>query len=156
MSERVAKRWPGALELARQLAVVVDLAVLDDGRRAVLVRDRLVAGVEVDDREPPRREPDAAVDERALGVRPAVRERRRHRGEPIAVDAAPSRDDSADPAHAPSLSPCPTPSGVSESGCGRIVTLFCKGHLALDLARADDDGGWRVAQPHPGWGFGTA
>ena len=34
---------PRALELACQLAVVVDLAVLDDGARAVLVRDRLVA-----------------------------------------------------------------------------------------------------------------
>ena len=38
-----AEPVPGALELAAQLGVVVDLAVLDDGARAVLVRDRLVA-----------------------------------------------------------------------------------------------------------------
>ena len=55
---------PGALELVPQLAVVVDLAVLDDGDPAVLVGDRLVAGREVDDREPPGREPDRAFDER--------------------------------------------------------------------------------------------
>ena len=48
-----AQRVPGALERVVQLGVVVDLAVLDDGARAVLVRDRLVAAREVDDREPP-------------------------------------------------------------------------------------------------------
>ena len=57
----VAHPVAGALELAAQLGVVVDLAVLDDGARPVLVRDRLVARLEVDDREPPRREPDAAL-----------------------------------------------------------------------------------------------
>ena len=66
----------GARELAGQLAVVVDLAVLDDRRGAVLVRDRLIARLEVDDREPPRREARSAVHEHALGVRPAVHERR--------------------------------------------------------------------------------
>ena len=76
----------GALELAVQLGEVVDLAVLDDRAGPVLVRDRLVAAREVDDREPPRREADAALDERALRVGPAVDERRRHRGEPLAVD----------------------------------------------------------------------
>ena len=42
---------PLRLELGAQLAVVVDLAVLDDLQAPVLVRERLVAGVEVDDRE---------------------------------------------------------------------------------------------------------
>ena len=40
-----------ALQLGPQLAVIVDLAVLDDDDAAVLVGERLVAAVEVDDRE---------------------------------------------------------------------------------------------------------
>ena len=46
-------------ELAPQLAVVVDLAVEDDPDRAVLVGDRLLAGLEVDDGQPAHAEPDA-------------------------------------------------------------------------------------------------
>ena len=38
-----AELVPGALELAAELRVVVDLAVLDDDAASVLVRDRLVA-----------------------------------------------------------------------------------------------------------------
>src|SRR5207245_1428893 len=45
-----AEAMAGALELTPQLPVVVDLAVLDDGDAAVLVGDRLVARLEVDDR----------------------------------------------------------------------------------------------------------
>jgi hypothetical protein len=90
----------GPLELPAQLREVVDLAVLDDGAGAVLVRDWLVAAREVDDREPPRSEPDAALDERAVRVGPAVDERGRHRREPLPVDRAPRRGDPADPAHA--------------------------------------------------------
>src|SRR5207247_2599339 len=56
-----AKTVTGALELGAQLPVVVDLAVLDDVDAAVLVRDRLVARLEVDDREPPRRQTGRAV-----------------------------------------------------------------------------------------------
>ena len=54
---------PGPLEVMPELAVVVELAVLDDLDAAVLVADRLVTGLEVDDRETPRGEADAAVDE---------------------------------------------------------------------------------------------
>jgi len=43
-----------AFELRAWLSVVVDLSVLDDGDAAVLVRDRLVATREVDDRQPSR------------------------------------------------------------------------------------------------------
>ena len=49
---------PRSLELHAKLAVVVDLAVLNDGDPMRLVRDRLIAGGEVDDREAPRCEPD--------------------------------------------------------------------------------------------------
>ena len=151
VSECVAKRWPARSSSRRQLAVVVDLAVLDDGRAAVLVRDRLVARVEVDDREPSRREPDAAVDERAFRVGAAMPERRRHRREAVAVDPAPGRDDPADPAHAPSLSPAPACSGQLPTG--RLWTN-CHAFVAKDIlrrpaARGDDSGGWRVEGTSP-------
>ena len=88
-----------ALELAAQLQVVVDLAVLHDDDGAVLVGDRLVAAGQVDDRKPPCGEPDAALDMRALGVRPAVLERRRHAREPLRVHGSARGGDSADAAH---------------------------------------------------------
>ena len=72
-----AEGVPGALELVAQLGVVVDLAVLDDDDAAVLVRDRLVAAGEVDDREAPRAERDLAVDVLAGAVGAAVDELRR-------------------------------------------------------------------------------
>ncbi len=53
----------GPLEVVPELAVVVELAVLDDLDAAVLVADWLVAGLEVDDRETARGEADTAVDE---------------------------------------------------------------------------------------------
>jgi hypothetical protein len=77
-----------ALEPVAQLGVVVDLAVLDDVDRLVLVRERLVAGVEVDDRESPRGQSDRAVDERAVRVRPPVDERRAHPRERLGVGPA--------------------------------------------------------------------
>ena len=99
-----AEVMPGALELAAQLAVVVDLAVLDDVQGAVLVRDRLVARLEVDDREAPRGEGDVAVAElseavRARGERASAlicRDAIRHGG-------AVRRRDSADPTHGGSV-----------------------------------------------------
>ena len=69
---RVALRAEGMAlvdELGTQLAVVVDLAVLHDGDRAVLVRQRLVARLQVDDRQAPRGEPGPVVDEHAVAVR---------------------------------------------------------------------------------------
>ena len=56
----VSNRWPFASSSRAQLAVVVDLAVEDDPDRAVLVRERLLAGDEVGDREPAVAEPAAA------------------------------------------------------------------------------------------------
>src|SRR5213078_1534557 len=95
-----AEAMAGAHELARELAVVVDLPVLYDDDGAVLVRDRLVALCEVDDRETPCGEPDRVVHEGAVRVRPAVHERRAHRGEPVGIDGAAGGSNSADPAHA--------------------------------------------------------
>jgi len=80
-----------ALELAPQLRVVVDLAVLDDDARTVLARDRLVAAGEVDDRETSRCERDRAVRVLAAAIRAAVRERRAHRRQPVEVGRSGSR-----------------------------------------------------------------
>jgi hypothetical protein len=90
-----------ALELASQLAVVVDLAVLDDMKRSVLVRDRLVAGLEVNDRQATGCKRGAVLDERPVAVGASVDERGAHGGQPRRVDRAVGGDDPADPAHGP-------------------------------------------------------
>ena len=90
----------GPLEAVPNLGVVVDLAVLDDLDAAVLVADRLVATVEIDDREPPRGDRRRPLRERAGAVGSAVDERRVHRGNGSGVDGLTGeRDDPADPAH---------------------------------------------------------
>ena len=89
----------GALELAAKLRVVVDLAVLDDDAASVLVRDRLVAVREIDDREAPRREGDAAGKVLSGAVRAAVDEQIAHRTQRLDVRGAVRRRDPADPAH---------------------------------------------------------
>jgi hypothetical protein len=60
---RRAESVPAPFEHRPQLEVVVDLAVLDDLDRAVLVSDRLVTARDVDDGEPARAERDRAVHE---------------------------------------------------------------------------------------------
>ena len=59
-------------QLAADLGEVVDLAVEDDLHRSVLVADRLVAGRQIDDAQPPVAEPDGAVEIVAAGIGPAV------------------------------------------------------------------------------------
>ena len=61
-----------AHELRRELPIVVDLAVVDDGDRAVLVVDRLLAAGDVDDGEPPHREADAGLEVKAVAIGPAM------------------------------------------------------------------------------------
>ncbi len=73
-----AEAVPARLELAAQLAVVVDLAVVHEPQRAVVARERLHRRVaQVDDREPAEAERDALVVERAVAVGAAVVERAR-------------------------------------------------------------------------------
>src|SRR6266542_3729929 len=74
------------LDLSPELAVVVDLTVLDDVNRAILVRDRLIASGEIDDREPPRCDPDLSIDERAAAVRTAMEQCLVHVVQQIRVD----------------------------------------------------------------------
>jgi hypothetical protein len=67
----VWKTWPSACSSGISL-VVVDLAVEDDDHRAVFVEQRLLAGGDVDDRQPPVAEADAGLDVQAALVRAAV------------------------------------------------------------------------------------
>ena len=70
VSDVVRNTWPGSLQFLAQLDVVVDLAVEHDGVRPH--GHRLVAGVQVDDRQAAVREGDATVGEEALVVGPAM------------------------------------------------------------------------------------
>ena len=94
----------GEPELVAELDVVVDLAVVRDPV-AALVRHRLVAGLEVDDREAPVAEAGVAtlVEPHALAVRAAMAEQLVHVRElPVERrDRLPAQvHDCADPAHA--------------------------------------------------------
>jgi hypothetical protein len=61
-----------ALELHAQVAVVVNLSVVDDRARAILVEDGLVAAGNVDDGQAPHPQADLIVYEESVVVRPAV------------------------------------------------------------------------------------
>jgi hypothetical protein len=98
---RVASRresMAAALEVGPQFAIVVDLPVLDDLDRSVLVADRLVSARQIDDRKPSHRERDRAVDERAGAVRPSVDEGLVHGSDDGRVDLGVGCDP-ADTAH---------------------------------------------------------
>ena len=87
-------------EVVSDLAVVVDLAVQDDGDGSVLVEDRLVAGGQVDDPEALNAETDPGVDEETARIRPAVLDHRAHPREQLLVDSRPDRDLTRNAAHA--------------------------------------------------------
>ena len=75
----VRKRCPSRSQAVAQLVVVVELAVLDRPDRAVLVRERLVAALDVDDAQPARRRARPRRRHvRAAVVRAAVRHRVGH------------------------------------------------------------------------------
>ncbi len=78
------------LEVLTQLAVIVDLAVENDPLRTVLVMHRLLARGEIDDRQPPHREPDILMQVKTVVVRPAVNDRSIHRPEHLAVRRPPT------------------------------------------------------------------
>jgi hypothetical protein len=96
-----AEPMPLGLELATQLGVVVDLAVVDDDHLAGLVGDRLLAAGQVDDRQAAHGQPDPVGAPDARAVRPAVHERLVHGLERRPLDRATSQvGDAADAAHA--------------------------------------------------------
>src|SRR3546814_1703009 len=75
---------------------------------AILVVHRLLAAGEVDDRKAAVTQPDAAVDEKAATVRPAVREAVGHRLEQVPVDRPPvfAAENTYKAAHALSFRGC--------------------------------------------------
>ena len=93
---------PGALELAPQIGVVVDLAVEDDADGFVLVGQRLAAAGEVDDAESPVAERGHRVGEQAGAVGPAVGDHVPHADDARRVVSAQrvAADDSRDSTHA--------------------------------------------------------
>ena len=93
--EGVAER----LKLCHQGLDIVDLAVVDDAHRAVLVELRLVAGQEVDDREPAMPQPEPRREVETLAVRSPVGESIGHPAHQRAVDIA-ARAEIKDPGYA--------------------------------------------------------
>jgi hypothetical protein len=88
------------LETVPELAVVVDLAVLDDMDRPVFVSDWLIAAFEIDDGKAPRGERHGPVDDAPFAVWATVTEGLAHRRERSRVDPGPVEGDQpADPAH---------------------------------------------------------
>src|SRR5262249_54232934 len=84
-------------QLRAELGEVVELPVVHDPYRAVLVRHRLVARREVDDAEAPVPEYDAVVGVEALPVRSPRRARVGHPADELAI--RPRAGDPADAAH---------------------------------------------------------
>ena len=115
---------PASFQLGAELAVVVDLAVEDELDGAVLVPDRLVPRLEVDDRQAPEPEADAGsvvvlFDVDPVVVRPSMPDRRRHAAEDVTVYPL-AADDAADPAH-PVVSRYPSGAGSSTFSRSRTM-----------------------------------
>src|SRR5579864_1629142 len=64
----------GGGQLGCQVAIVVDLPVEDDGRRAVLVKYGLFPAAQVDNAQPPESKPHRTFDEISVVIRAAVSE----------------------------------------------------------------------------------
>jgi hypothetical protein len=77
---------PSALEICAQLLVVVDLPVEDDDDRAILVEDRLIAGVEIDHAKSLNPEADTTAVVRPARIRATMLERRAHPCDEPSVD----------------------------------------------------------------------
>ncbi len=91
---------PLRLQLLAQLVVVEDLPVLHDDDRPVLVADRLVAVLEVDDRQAPRRQCDGPFDVLPGVVGPAVAQGQAHLLQTGRIHLAPiERHQATDAAH---------------------------------------------------------
>ena len=90
------------LQLAAEVRIVVDLAVEDDLDRTVLVPDRLIARLQVDDAQAPHRQANGTVGEEALAIGAAVGERVAHglEGRAGGWGSAIELEDADDSAHA--------------------------------------------------------
>ena len=61
-----------AKELVSELDIIVDLAVIDGRNRSILIMDRLMPAVQIDDRKPPMADHHALILKDALIVRAAM------------------------------------------------------------------------------------
>ena len=105
-----------ARELLAQLDVVVDLAVLRDGDRAFVYRDRLMTAGHVDDTQPRRPERRRPLDEVALIIGPTVLQRPHHAGEPLGIRRTPGqREETSDAAHDGDVTEIPATSANSST-----------------------------------------
>src|SRR3954470_21716832 len=91
-------------EALAQLAIIVDLAVENDGVAAGLVGDGLLAAAEIDDREAPHAERAAVIEELAVVVGAAMEDGTIHRGERAAdrfrrAEVVGRRDESVNATH---------------------------------------------------------
>ena len=73
-------------ELLAQFAIVVDLAVENNPRRAVLIMNRLLSVCEIDDREPPHRQSHPIAEIETVIVRTTMTNGLIHAREQLAVD----------------------------------------------------------------------
>src|SRR5262249_59821643 len=73
------------LEIETDLPEVVDLAVEHGPDRPVFVRERLIAGCEIDDAQAAVAKADAGADVEAVGVGTTVCDRGRHRLPPVPI-----------------------------------------------------------------------
>jgi hypothetical protein len=80
-----AKHVAGGLEFGVQLAIIVDLAVVDQPDALVLIGEGLVTAFAVDDAQAPMAEADGGTLERAGVVGTAVDEGGGHAAEKLAV-----------------------------------------------------------------------
>ena len=92
------------LEGLAKLGVVVDLAVEDEARALASMHRLGGPLVEIDDGEPPVREPDTGLRKVPLAVRAAVHERVRHALQQRTLDGRPVEMEAAgNPAHGRAL-----------------------------------------------------
>ena len=74
------------LEFRAQFRIIVNLAVEDDPDRFLEIRHRLMSPGQVDDGKPAEPEPERAIEEKAVIVRPTMRDGRGHADDRVAID----------------------------------------------------------------------
>ena len=88
-------------QVAAQLLVIVDLTVVDDRDRPILILDGLVPGGEIDDAEPAHCQPHIPLDIKAIIIRSAMNDLPVHRLQETALDSSPGNTvkDATDSTH---------------------------------------------------------
>src|SRR5687767_1853384 len=84
-----AEHKPQLGQLGNQFLIVIDLAVVYDDDRPILVIERLLAGSQIDDREPPMPEPNAWRKMQSTLVRTAMMLRLVHSHQHVSLNRSP-------------------------------------------------------------------